>query len=109
MRALRRTARFATLGRVLLAADLGRVVLRHIGLLSRQERRRLARLAGKSIARRGRLTAAERTELRLLIAKLRLRMMLGTAVKRISPVPVPKRLLFGPGERAPRRPRLPGR
>jgi hypothetical protein len=100
MRTLRRTARFATLGRVLLAADLGRVLLRHVGLLSPQERRRLARLAGRGIARRGRLGAGERRELRVLIAKLRLRMMLGTAVKRISPVPLPKRLLFGPRKRA---------
>jgi hypothetical protein len=101
MRTLRRAIRAAPIGRVLLLADVGIIVLRHLALLNPRERRRLAGLIGLGLARRGRLAAGERRELRLLVAKLRLRMMVGTAVKRVSPVPVPKRLLFGPTKRSP--------
>ncbi len=101
MRTLRRAIRAAPIGRALLLTDLGLIAWRHLALLNRRERRRLAALIGLGLARRGRLPAGERRELRLLVAKLRLRMMIGTAVKRVSPVPMPRRLLFGPAKRSP--------
>ena len=73
---------------LLAIGELALVARRHLQLLDTDERRRLARLV-----RRGpRLSAGERDELRDLVAKLDMRALAGSAVQRISPVPLPKRL-----------------
>lgn len=74
--------------RLLAIGELAVVTRRHMQHLDAQERRRLA-----ALVRRGRaLTAAEREELRALVAKLDVRALAGSAVSRLSPIPLPKRL-----------------
>lgn len=86
-------ARFAPM---LTAAELAWLATRHVGRLDSFERRRLIALARKSHGRPGALSKAERAELGALLAALEPRLFVGSAVKRLSPVPLPKRLLFGP-------------
>jgi hypothetical protein len=74
--------------KLLAIGEMASVTRRHLQQLDKGERRRLAKLV-----RRGpRLSAAERDELRGLVAKLDLRALAGSAVERISPVPLPRRL-----------------
>ncbi len=78
-----------TLGQLaLLAGD-------HVRKLDPTERRRLVALVREGRGRPSRLSDADAHELRRLVAKLEPRLLAGTAVNRLSPVPVPKRLLFG--------------
>jgi hypothetical protein len=73
---------------LLAIAGLASVARRHLQHLDKAERRRLVELV-----RRGpRLSPAERHELRRLVSKLDMRGLAGSAVERISPVPLPKRL-----------------
>src|SRR5882757_6181778 len=81
--------------RLLLVAEVLVVAQRHLSKLDPAQRRRLLTLLLRA-RRRGRsLTAAERREFLLLAARLEPRLLLGTAVRRLSPVPVPERLLYG--------------
>ena len=74
--------------KLLAIGEMASVTRRHLQQLDPDERRRLAKLL-----RRGpRLSAAERDELRDLVAKLDLRAFAGSAVQRLSPVPLPRRL-----------------
>lgn len=74
--------------RLLALGEMALVARRHLQHLDAEERRRLA-----ALVRRGRgMTAAEREELRGLVAKLDTRAFAGSALQRISPVPLPKRL-----------------
>jgi len=73
--------------KLLLIGELALVARRHLQHLDATERRRLAELV-----RRGRgMSAAEREELRGLVSKLDSRAFAGSAVQRLSPVPLPKR------------------
>jgi hypothetical protein len=73
---------------LLAIGEVASVARRHLQHLDKDERRRLT-----TLLRRGpRLSATERDELRGLIAKLDMRALAGSAVQRISPVPLPKRL-----------------
>ena len=49
--------------------------------------------------RRARLTEAQRTELEQIVAKLAPRLLVGDAVSKLSPVPLPRRLTHGPKRR----------
>ena len=74
--------------RLLAIGEMAVVTRRHMQHLDPQERRRLA-----ALVRRGRaLTPEERKELRVLVGKLDMRAFAGSAVSRLSPVPLPKRL-----------------
>jgi hypothetical protein len=74
--------------KLLAIGELALVARRHLQHLDAAERGRLTELV-----RRGRgLSTAEREELRGLIAKLDARAFAGSAVERLSPVPLPKRL-----------------
>jgi hypothetical protein len=75
---------------------------RHLGRLDRDQRRRLLTLLLKARGRARSLTTSERRELGMLIARLEPRFFFGTAVRRLSPVPLPKRLLYGPRRSAAR-------
>jgi len=68
----------------------------HFKRLDPRERRRLFALV--AAVRRGprALSESERSELAALVAKLEPRAFFGSAAGRLSPVPVPKRLLYGP-------------
>jgi hypothetical protein len=50
---------------------------------------------GAACGRPRSLTTPERRELQWLFARLEPRLFLGTALGRLSPVPLPKRLLYG--------------
>jgi hypothetical protein len=67
----------------------------HLGRLDRNERRRLVSLIAEGRGRPSRLSDADAHELRRLVGKLEPRLFAGTAVSRLSPVPVPKRMLYG--------------
>ena len=67
----------------------------HIARLTPDERRRFVRLLREARGRPRNLSEADRDELQRLIAKTEPRLFAGHAVNRLSPVPLPRRLLFG--------------
>ncbi|MBA3809748.1 MAG: hypothetical protein H0X28_15355 [Solirubrobacterales bacterium] len=93
---LKRLSHGVPIARVALAAQLLWVARGHLLRLDGAQRRRLLRLLVQTRGRRGSLSSRERAELALLLARLEPRLFFGTAVKRLSPVPLPKRLLYGP-------------
>lgn len=78
------------------AAELALIAHDHLIRLSPRERRRLIELVRIGHGRRSRLTDDEREELEDLIFKLQTRSFFGDAVDRMSPVPLPRRILYGP-------------
>ncbi len=82
------------------AAEVALLARDHVVRLSPRERRRLVSLVRVGRGRRGRLTADERDELEGLLAKLQPRLLVGEAINRLSPVPLPRRLVFGPKNRS---------
>ncbi|HEX3690922.1 MAG TPA: hypothetical protein VHV28_14575 [Solirubrobacteraceae bacterium] len=81
--------------KLLAAAELALLARDHVSRLSPSERRRLLALVRVGRGRRSRLTGAERDELEDLLAKLQPRLLMGEAIDRLSPVPLPRRLVFG--------------
>jgi hypothetical protein len=90
--------------KLLLAAEVALLAADHVQRLSPAERRRLVTLVRTGRGRRSRLTGVERWELEGLLGKLAPRALVGEAVDRLSPVPLPRRLVYGP-ERSRSRPR----
>jgi hypothetical protein len=74
----------------------------HLAKLDGAQRRRLLALVRQARGRPSSLSEAERQELSALLATLEPRVFIGSTVKRVSPVPVPKRLLYGPRRSAAR-------
>jgi hypothetical protein len=68
----------------------------HISKLTTAEWRRMAELIRIGRGRPSYLSPRQRQELQSLIAKAEPRLFAGEAVDKLSPVPVPKRLLYGP-------------
>jgi hypothetical protein len=83
--------------RLLSAAEVALLARDHLVRLEPAERRRLLHLVRVGHGRRARLTAAERRELEALVIKLEPRRLMGDAVHRLSPLPLPHRLLYGRG------------
>jgi hypothetical protein len=92
---VRRASKTTPFARALLAAEVALIAGRHLGRLTGPERRRLLELMAAGARRRGHLTPRERAELTMLTAKLEPRLLLGSAVRKVSPVPIPSRLLYG--------------
>jgi hypothetical protein len=69
---------------------------RHMARLDGAQRRRLLTLLRKSGGRPASLSEGEREELAGLLASLEPRLFIGSALRRLSPMPIPKRLLYGP-------------
>jgi hypothetical protein len=92
---VRRASRGIPVARLLLTAEVAMIAGRHLGRLERAQRRRLLALLLKTRGRPRSLPTAERRELALLVARLEPRLFFGTAARRLSPVPLPKRLLYG--------------
>jgi hypothetical protein len=67
----------------------------HFGKLDPVERRRVIALVRRGRGRSSKLTDAERDELAALIAKAEPRLLFGATADKLSPVPLPKRVLFG--------------
>ncbi len=92
---LKRVAKGAPVGWMLLAGDLALIAGRHVGRLEAEERRRMAGLLAEAARHRGHLDADQRGELEELVARLQPRLLFGSAARRVSPMPLPKRLLYG--------------
>jgi hypothetical protein len=84
---------------LLTVAELTLVTRDHMMRLSPGERRRLVTLVRVGHGRRARLTDSERLELEDIVAKLAPRQLVGEAVSKLSPVPLPRRLTHGPKRR----------
>lgn len=68
----------------------------HVTKLSPAERRRLVELVRRGRGRPRRLTDGERDELQRLVAKAEPRLFVGLAAEKLSPIPLPRRLVRGP-------------
>jgi hypothetical protein len=77
------------------AAQLTLIAREHLLLLTPAERRRLVTLVRIGRGRRSRLSGAQRRELDDLLAKLEGRRLMGDAITRVSPVRLPRRLVYG--------------
>lgn len=81
--------------KLLSAAEIALLARDHLGRLTPGERRRLVALVRIGRGRRSRLSPREREDLEVLLVKLAPRQLMGDAVDRLSPVPLPRRLLYG--------------
>ena len=84
--------------KLLAIAEIALAARDHLGRLEPAERSRLLALVRKGRGRSRNLTPAEREDLAALVAKVEPRRFAGLAVDRLSPVPLPKRLLHGPSK-----------
>ena len=85
--------------RLLSIAEVGLIARGHFLRLTPDERRRLLRLIRVARGRPSHLGRRDRVELAVLVAKLEPRLLAGAAVERLSPIPVPRRLVRGPRKR----------
>ena len=81
--------------KLLAAAEVAVLARDHVQRLTPAERRRLLQLVRLGRGRRRNLTATEREQLAVLVAKVEPRLLAGEAVNAISPVPLPRRLVYG--------------
>jgi hypothetical protein len=81
--------------KLLSAAEIVMLAREHMQRLTAAERRRLLVLVRVGRGRRSRLTESERGELEALLAKVQPRLLVGEAVDKLSPVPLPRRLVYG--------------
>jgi hypothetical protein len=93
---VKRLARGLPVIGLLSAAEVAKLAGAHLSRLQPAERRRMLGLVGKARGGPGALSEVERAELGALVAKLEPRVFVGSAADHFSPVPVPKRLLYGP-------------
>ena len=82
--------------RLLAIAEIALLARDHLGRLEPAERRRLVELVRTGRGRARNLQPAEREELARLVAKVEPRRFAGIAADKISPVPLPRRLVEGP-------------
>src|SRR4051794_11970105 len=81
--------------KLIAAGEVALLARSHIARLTPDERRRFVRLMRDAHGRPRNLSGADRDELQRLIAKTEPRLFAGLAVERLSPVRLPRRLLFG--------------
>src|SRR5947209_971717 len=87
---------------------LGEVVMlarEHLAQLDPNERRRFVELMRGARLRPRNLSPAERAELAALIAKANPRLFVGLVADKLSPVPLPRRVVHGPSPKRRRSPR----
>lgn len=77
-------------------AEVAILAREHLLRLTPAERRRLLELMRVARGRPSQLGTADRDELAELVAKLEPRRLAGHAADRMSPVPLPKRIVNGP-------------
>ena len=92
---VKRLARGVPVVALLSAAEIAKLMRRHVSKLRPEERRRLLALVAKARRGTGSLSGSERRELSALVAKLDPRVFVGSVANHFSPVPMPKRLLYG--------------
>jgi hypothetical protein len=91
--------------KLLAIGEIAILVRDHAAMLEPDERRRLVALVRKGRGRARNLSADERQELAELVAKAEPRRFAGLVADKLSPVPLPRRLVQGP---APRRTHISG-
>ena len=82
---------------------IGEIVLlagRHLRKLDPDERRRFVALMRKGRGRPRNLSQGDRDELGALVAKAEPRLLAGSVAQKLSPVPLPRRLVYGRRRRA---------
>ena len=80
---------------LLSAAEVAMLAKDHLQRLTPAERRRLVHLVSTGRGRRDRLTDRERAELEQILETLEPRRLFGDAAGKLSPLPLPRRLLYG--------------
>jgi hypothetical protein len=82
--------------------EIGEIILlarEHLSKLDPQERHRVVELMRIGRGRRSRLTQAQRDELMALVAKAEPRLFFGLSAEKLSPVPLPRRVVYGRASR----------
>lgn len=97
----KRFAKGFPIARVLVAAEIAGMAWAHLAKLNGIQRRRMVALLVKSRGLRSRLSDPEKGELAALVALAEPRLLAGSVAWRLIPLPVPKRVLYGPRD-APR-------
>jgi hypothetical protein len=85
--------------RLLALAEVALLARDHFRRLEPAERRRLSELVVKGRGRKRDLTPEERDELAVIVAKAEPRLFAALAVHKLSPVPLPRRLLVAAARR----------
>jgi hypothetical protein len=85
--------------KLLAAAEIAVLARDHIMRLSPQERHRLVELVRIGRGRRRNLSESEREELAVLVATVEPRLLAGRTLEKLSPLPLPRRLVDGPPRR----------
>lgn len=85
--------------KLFMLAEVALLARDQLGRLDPTERRRLVELVRQGRGRSRNLGPEERKELAVLVAKVEPRAFAGQAIDRLSPVPLPKRLVHGPPKR----------
>jgi hypothetical protein len=85
--------------KLLAIGEIALLVRAHASLLEADERRRLVALVRKGRGRARNLTPDEREELAGLVAKAEPRRFAGLVADKLSPVPLPRRVVEGPRRR----------
>jgi hypothetical protein len=81
--------------KLLAVAEIVLLARQHIVRLEPQERRRVLTLMRQARGRTGNLSADERAELAALVSKANPRLFLGLVANKLSPVPLPPRVVRG--------------
>jgi hypothetical protein len=82
--------------KLLAVGEIALLARTHAAKLEPAERRRLVELVRTGRGRPSKLSPAEREELTKLVAKAEPRLFAGMAADKLSPVPLPRRLVHGP-------------
>jgi hypothetical protein len=82
--------------KLLAVGEIALLARTHAAKLEPAERRRLVELVRTGRGRPSRLSPGEREELTKLVAKAEPRLFAGMAADKLSPVPLPRRLVQGP-------------
>jgi hypothetical protein len=81
--------------RLLALGEIALLARDHVGKLTPEERRRLVALVRQGHGRPSHLSEAERDELTRILAKAEPRLFAGLAAAKLSPVPLPRRVVEG--------------
>lgn len=90
-----RSLRRLPVAKLLALAEIVSLAHDHVARLEPHERRRVLELLRTGRGRPSRLSAAQRAELHLLVAKADPRLFAGTVADKLSPVKLPKRVVRG--------------
>jgi hypothetical protein len=92
---INRVSHGVPIARALLIAEVAMMAQAHLVKLDARQRRRMFELLLRARGRPSSLSPAERLEFMSLFARLEPRLFMGMAAGRLSPVPLPKRVLYG--------------